>query len=144
MMTQKTALRSIIPKDVMTSLFSLLASQRGKICVQLCTGFWQKKTVYEHPVEFSSKKLMRYRELCIDAQNPSVRLWYTRNNSSDTKEIDRLSRETNLCSLQRVFSLLSVDMNCLKINSRESPSIYYLWIINVQKVSQIHRRAHLT
>jgi hypothetical protein len=24
----------------------------------------------EHPVDFSSKKLMRYRELCIDAQNP--------------------------------------------------------------------------
>jgi hypothetical protein len=50
----------------------------------------------------------------------------------------RKSRETNLCSLQRAFSLLSVDTNCLKINSRESPSIYYLWIINVQKVNQIH------
>jgi hypothetical protein len=28
---------------------------------------------YEHPLEFSSKKLMRYRELCIDmidAENP--------------------------------------------------------------------------
>jgi hypothetical protein len=31
MTTQKTALRSIMPKDVMTSLFSLLPSHRGKI-----------------------------------------------------------------------------------------------------------------
>jgi hypothetical protein len=44
-MTQKTALRSTIPKDVMTSLFSLLTSHRGKIWVQFSTGFWQKKTL---------------------------------------------------------------------------------------------------
>jgi hypothetical protein len=43
-MTQKTALRSIIPKDVMTSLLSLLTSNRRKICVQYSTEFWQKKT----------------------------------------------------------------------------------------------------
>jgi hypothetical protein len=46
--------------------------------------------------------------------------------------------ETNLCSLQQALSLLSVDINCLKINSSGSPSIYYLWIMNIQKVSQIH------
>jgi hypothetical protein len=37
-----------------------------------------------------------------------------------------------VCSLQWVCSLLSVDIhfvNCFKINSRESPSIHYLWII---------------
>jgi hypothetical protein len=49
--TRQTSLQSIIPKDVMTSLLSLLTSNRRKICL--------------------SKKLMRYRELCIDAQNPS-------------------------------------------------------------------------
>jgi hypothetical protein len=31
----------------------------------------RKHCLYEHPVEFSSEKLMRYREPCIDAQNPS-------------------------------------------------------------------------
>jgi hypothetical protein len=45
MMTQKTALRSIRLKDVMTSPFSLLTSHRGKICVEFSTGFWQKKTL---------------------------------------------------------------------------------------------------
>jgi hypothetical protein len=45
MMTQKTALWSIIPKDILTSLLSLLTSHRGKICVQFSTGFWQKKTL---------------------------------------------------------------------------------------------------
>jgi hypothetical protein len=34
----------------------------------------KENIVYDHPVEFSSKKLMRYRELCIDAQNPSKSL----------------------------------------------------------------------
>jgi hypothetical protein len=31
----------------------------------------RKHCLYEHPVEFSSKKLTRYRELCIDAKNVS-------------------------------------------------------------------------
>jgi hypothetical protein len=44
-MTQNTALRSIIPKYVMTSLLSLLTSNRRKICVQISTGFWQNKTL---------------------------------------------------------------------------------------------------
>jgi hypothetical protein len=70
--TRQTSLQSIIPKDVMTSPLSPLTSNRRKICVQFSTGFWQKNIVYEHPVEFSSKKLMRYRGLCIDAQNPSI------------------------------------------------------------------------
>jgi hypothetical protein len=56
MMTQKTALRSIIPKDVMASLFSLLTSHREKIGVQFSTGFWQKKTLHEHPVEIVIEK----------------------------------------------------------------------------------------
>jgi hypothetical protein len=37
----------------------------------LCTFGKIKHCLYEHTVEFSSEKLMRYRELCIDAQNPS-------------------------------------------------------------------------
>jgi hypothetical protein len=37
-----------------------------------------------------------------------------------------LSRETSLCSLQRACYLLSVDINCWKINWRESPSILSL------------------
>jgi hypothetical protein len=32
----------------------------------------RKHCLYEHHVEISSEKLMRYRELCIDAQNPSI------------------------------------------------------------------------
>jgi hypothetical protein len=32
-------------KNVMTSLLSLLTSNRRKICVQFSTGFWQKKTL---------------------------------------------------------------------------------------------------
>jgi hypothetical protein len=60
---QKTALRSIRPKDVMTSLVSLLTSHRGIILQVLakennvCIGIM--------PVELSSEKLMRYREFCI-------------------------------------------------------------------------------
>jgi hypothetical protein len=59
MMTQKTALRSIRPKDVMTSRFPSRENS---------TGFWQKKTMsslHRHHVEFSLEKLMSYRELCI-------------------------------------------------------------------------------
>jgi hypothetical protein len=39
--TRQTSLQSMIPKDVMTSLLSLLTSYRRKICVQ----FWQNKTL---------------------------------------------------------------------------------------------------
>jgi hypothetical protein len=64
-----------------------------------------------------------------------VKLWYTRNNSSDTvghqaKEIDNLG-ETNLCSLQRAFSLLSacsVD-KLFKDKFTWKSQYYYLWII---------------
>jgi hypothetical protein len=43
-----------------------------KICAQFQQDFGKwKHCLYEHPVEFSSKKLMRYQKLCIDAQNPS-------------------------------------------------------------------------
>jgi hypothetical protein len=37
--TRQTSLQSIILKDVMTSLWSLLTSNRRKICVQFSTGF---------------------------------------------------------------------------------------------------------
>jgi hypothetical protein len=41
LMTQKTALRSIRPKDVMTSRFSLLTSHRGKVL----HGFGKRKHI---------------------------------------------------------------------------------------------------
>jgi hypothetical protein len=63
---KSTSLQSIIPKDVMRSLLSLLTSNHRNICVQFSTGFWQKKTLSK-----TSEKLMRYRALCIDAQNSS-------------------------------------------------------------------------
>jgi hypothetical protein len=44
-MTQKTALRSIIPKDVMTSLLSLLTLNRRKIGAQFSTGLLAKENV---------------------------------------------------------------------------------------------------
>jgi hypothetical protein len=62
---RQTSLQSIIPKDVMTSLLSVLTSSRRKICVQFSTGFCQKKT------PSTSNLWKTYRELCIDAQNPS-------------------------------------------------------------------------
>jgi hypothetical protein len=62
-MTQKMVLWSIGPKDVMTSLLSLLMSHRGKIYRVSA----KENNVYIGilPVELSSEKLMRYRELCI-------------------------------------------------------------------------------
>jgi hypothetical protein len=53
--TRQASLQSIIPKDVMTSLLSLLTSNRRKIFEQFSTGFWQNKTSI---CAFSSKKLM--------------------------------------------------------------------------------------
>jgi hypothetical protein len=64
MMMQKTALRSIRPKDVMTSLFSLLTLHRRKVL----QGFGKRQQclgLRRHPVEFSLEKLMRYRELLV-------------------------------------------------------------------------------
>jgi hypothetical protein len=44
----------------------------GKYVYNFLQDFGKRKhCLYEHPVEFSSATLMRYRELCIDAQNPS-------------------------------------------------------------------------
>jgi hypothetical protein len=71
---QKTALRSY-RKTSWRHFFlcwRVVASREN-----MCTIFYsilekRKHCLYiEHPVEFSSKKLMRYRELCIDAQHPS-------------------------------------------------------------------------
>jgi hypothetical protein len=44
----------------------------GKFVYNFLQDFGKRKhCLYEHPVEFPSKKLMRYQECCIDAQNPS-------------------------------------------------------------------------
>jgi hypothetical protein len=73
--TRQTSLQSILPKDVMTSLLSLLTSNRRKICVQFSAGFWQKKTLSEWAsCGISWETLVRYRHLCVNARNPSKSL----------------------------------------------------------------------
>jgi hypothetical protein len=71
MRTQKTALRSNIPKDVITSFFSVDVTLRENMCTIFYRILAKENIVYnERHMEFSSK-IYRYRELCIDAHNPS-------------------------------------------------------------------------
>jgi hypothetical protein len=54
------------------TFISVESSNRRKICVQFSTGFWQRKTLSIWASwGIFIENLMRYRELCIHAQNPS-------------------------------------------------------------------------
>jgi hypothetical protein len=58
MMTQKTALRSLRPKDVMMSLLSIDVESQENLCTIFYRILAKENIVYyEHPVEFSSEKL---------------------------------------------------------------------------------------
>jgi hypothetical protein len=60
------------PIDHDVTFFSVDVATRENLYNFLQCFGKRKHCLYEHPVGSSSKKLMRYQELCIDAQNPKV------------------------------------------------------------------------